>query len=39
VAPGAEDDELPTRFGATDKEDDAIDPRWAALRSLSKDGD
>jgi uncharacterized protein len=39
VAPGAEDVELPTRFGAPDKEDDAIDPRWAALRSLSKDGD
>lgn len=39
VAPGAEDVELPTRFGGPDKEDDAIDPRWAALRSLSQDGD
>ena len=34
VAPGAEDLDLPTVFGATDT---AIDPRWEALRSLRSD--
>lgn len=34
VAPGAEDEEIPTQFGAPDDEQDAIDPRWEALRAL-----
>ena len=33
IAPGAEDIEIPTRFG--DSED--IDPRWEALKKLSDD--
>lgn len=33
VAPGAEDEALPERFGAPSG-DDAIDPRWEALRKL-----
>ncbi len=35
VAPGAEDVEIPTRFGAAETE--TIDPRWAALRALRDD--
>src|SRR5690606_856958 len=34
VAPGAEDEAIPTRFGAPDDENDIIDPRWEALRAL-----
>lgn len=35
VAPGAEEEALQTRFGTADEdEEDAIDPRWAALRKL-----
>jgi len=33
VAPGAEDEEIPTEFGAPEEEH-AVDPRWAALRGL-----
>ncbi|MEX0599612.1 MAG: DUF177 domain-containing protein [Rhodothermales bacterium] len=33
VAPGAEDEEIPTEFGAPADEDE-IDPRWAALKEL-----
>ena len=33
VAPGAEEEPLPDRFGAPTG-DDAIDPRWEALRKL-----
>lgn len=36
VAPGAEDLDLPTVFGAAET---AIDPRWEALRSLRSDDD
>ena len=38
VAPGAEDLDLPTVFGAPAAEA-AIDPRWEALRSLRSDDD
>lgn len=38
VAPGAEDIEIPTAFGTPDAEA-AIDPRWAALRSLQTGND
>ena len=38
VAPGADALELPLRFGAP-AEDDAMDPRWDALRRLRIDGD
>lgn len=34
VAPGAEEEEIPTKFGAPDEEGDEIDPRWEALRKL-----
>lgn len=34
VAPGAEEEEIPTQFGAPDDEQDEIDPRWEALRAL-----
>ena len=33
LAPGAEDEEIPVRFGEPTG-DDAIDPRWEALRKL-----
>ncbi len=33
VAPGAEDEDLPTRFG-DEGEEESIDPRWEALRKL-----
>lgn len=33
VAPGAEEQEIPTEFG-TPEDEDAIDPRWAALNKL-----
>lgn len=37
VAPGAEDAELPTTFGAlTDDEGNAVDARWQALLDLKK---
>jgi uncharacterized protein len=37
VAPGAEDAELPTSFGAlTDDEGNAVDARWQALLDLKK---
>jgi len=32
IAPGAEDEDLPTSFGAPDDGDE--DPRWAALKAL-----
>lgn len=38
VAPGAEDEEIPTEFGAPEGEDD-IDPRWAALKELKSGAD
>jgi uncharacterized protein len=38
VAPGADELELPLRFGAP-ADDDAVDPRWDALRRLRLDGD
>lgn len=31
IAPGAEEEEIPTEFGAPD---DGVDPRWEALRRL-----
>lgn len=34
VAPGAEEEEIPTQFGAPDDESDEIDPRWEALKAL-----
>lgn len=34
VAPGAEDVEIQTEFGAARDETEDIDPRWAALRAL-----
>lgn len=34
IAPGAEDEAIPTKFGATDSRSDYIDPRWEALRKL-----
>ena len=35
VAPGADDEDLPTQFGAlTDAEGNTLDPRWDALRKL-----
>lgn len=35
IAPGAEDLDIPTQFGAlTDDEGNPIDPRWEALRRL-----
>ena len=37
IAPGAEDEELPTSFGEPDEED--IDPRWKALKGLASDSD
>lgn len=33
VAPGAEDVDIPTRFGVAEETED-VDPRWAALRDL-----
>lgn len=36
VAPGAEDEEIETRFGASEGEE-AVDPRWEALRALRSD--
>jgi uncharacterized protein len=40
VAPGAEDLEIPTAFGAdTDESGRPIDPRWEALRALRDDAD
>ena len=40
VAPGAEDVEIPTRFGAPAAGDEAaIDPRWEALRALQTGDD
>ena len=38
VAPGAEDAEIPTVFGAPN-DGAAIDPRWEALRALQTDAD
>ncbi len=32
IAPGAEDEDLPTAFGAPSEED--VDPRWTALKEL-----
>ncbi|MBX2819070.1 MAG: DUF177 domain-containing protein [Rhodothermaceae bacterium] len=37
IAPGAEDEEIPLRFGEPDAAEGRIDPRWEALRAL-KDG-
>lgn len=40
VAPGAEDQDIQTEFGAPDEaddEDEPIDPRWDALRELRDD--
>ncbi|MBT8401286.1 MAG: DUF177 domain-containing protein [Rhodothermia bacterium] len=34
IAPGADDVEIPNRFGEADEEE--IDPRWEALRGLRK---
>lgn len=34
VAPGAEDEEIQTEFGAPDDESEEIDPRWEALKAL-----
>ena len=42
VAPGAEDVDIPTAFGAeTDDDGRPVDPRWDALRALreASDGD
>lgn len=39
VAPGAEEEEIPTRFGAPDDENDPVDPRWDALRVLKSRAD
>jgi len=42
VAPGAEDEELQTTFGAgadAEAPEDAIDPRWEALRALRSSDD
>lgn len=42
VAPGAEDEELQTTFGAgadAEASEDAIDPRWEALRALRSSDD
>lgn len=33
IAPGAEEEDIPTKFGAPEEEE-SIDPRWAALREL-----
>ena len=33
VAPGAEDEEIPTAFGVPE---DGVDPRWEALKTLKK---
>lgn len=38
VAPGAEEEDLQTRFGA-EEEEGGIDPRWAALRKLKPGGE
>lgn len=38
IAPGAEDEEIQTAFGAPSGDETLADPRWAALRAL-KDGD
>ncbi len=38
IAPGAEDEEIQTAFGAPSGNEDVADPRWAALRAL-KDED
>ena len=37
IAPGAEDEDLPTTFGEPDEED--IDPRWKALKGLESESD
>lgn len=37
VAPGAEEIDIPTRFGVAEEETERIDPRWAALRALRDD--
>ncbi len=34
VAPGADDQEIPMRFGAPAESETAVDPRWDALRTL-----
>ncbi len=34
IAPGGEDRDIPLVFGAASDADDAIDPRWEALRRL-----
>ncbi|HMB93743.1 MAG TPA: DUF177 domain-containing protein [Rhodothermales bacterium] len=40
VAPEAEDQEIPTAFGAPEEGDEpAIDPRWEALKALRTDDD
>lgn len=41
IAPGAEEEEIPTTFGApADQEQEKpIDPRWEKLRELRSDGD
>lgn len=39
VAPGAEEEEIPTSFGESeDEETGAVDPRWEALRKLRAEG-
>jgi uncharacterized protein len=38
IAPGAEDEDLPTTFGEPEDED-VIDPRWTALKGLRSDSD
>ncbi len=37
VAPGAEEADLETTYGAPDGEEEAIDPRWEKLRALKGD--
>lgn len=34
VAPGAEEEEIPTTFGAPEEDESEIDPRWEALKAL-----
>ena len=37
IAPGAEEEDIPMRFGVPSQEDAALDPRWDALRALQSD--
>lgn len=34
IAPGADDEDIPLRFGAPDGEGAEVDPRWEALKAL-----